>query len=56
MHSRDLLKEGMHVEKLVLVPAWREGGALLDAKERAAHAWTDTVARVANTQVPGCRL
>jgi AhpD family alkylhydroperoxidase len=36
MHSRDLLKEGIAVEKLVLVPAWREGGALFDETERAA--------------------
>ena len=28
MHSRDLLKGGMAIEKLVLVPSWREGGRL----------------------------
>jgi AhpD family alkylhydroperoxidase len=52
MHSRDLLKEGMTVEKLVLVPAWREGGALFDDTERAALAWAETVTRVAETGVP----
>jgi AhpD family alkylhydroperoxidase len=26
MHSRDLLKNGLAVEKLVLVPAWHEAG------------------------------
>jgi AhpD family alkylhydroperoxidase len=26
MHSRDLLKSGLAVDKLVLVPVWREGG------------------------------
>jgi AhpD family alkylhydroperoxidase len=52
MHSRDLLKEGVTVEKLVLVPAWREGGALFDAAERAALAWAETVTRVAETGVP----
>lgn len=26
LHSRDLLKEGVTVEKLVLVPAWHEAG------------------------------
>jgi hypothetical protein len=26
MHSRDLIKEGLAVEKLVLVQAWREAG------------------------------
>ena len=52
MHSRDLLKGGMTVEKLVLVPAWREGGSLFDDTERAALAWSETVTRVAETGVP----
>jgi AhpD family alkylhydroperoxidase len=52
MHSRDLLKEGVSVEKLVMVPAWREGGTLFDETERAALAWTETVTRVAETGVP----
>jgi AhpD family alkylhydroperoxidase len=52
MHSRDLLKEGLPVEKLVLLPAWREAGALFDADERAALAWAETVTRVAETGVP----
>ncbi len=52
MHSRDLLKEGVTVEKLVLVPAWREGGALFDKTEGAALAWAETVTRVAETGVP----
>ena len=52
MHSRDLLKEGVDVEKLVLVLAWREAGALFDATERAALAWAESVTRVAETGVP----
>jgi AhpD family alkylhydroperoxidase len=52
MHSRDLLKEGLAVDKLVLVPAWREGGTLFDDTERAALAWAETVTRVAETGVP----
>jgi AhpD family alkylhydroperoxidase len=52
MHSRDLLEEGLSIEKLVLVPAWREGGALFDDTERAALAWAETVTRVADTGVP----
>ena len=52
MHSRDLLKDGVTVEKLVLVPAWRESGALFDETERAALAWAETVTRVAETGVP----
>lgn len=52
MHSRDLLKEGVSIEKLVLVPAWREAGVLFGATERAALAWAETVTRVADTGVP----
>ena len=52
MHSRDLLKGGLDVEKLVLVPAWREAGSLFDARERAALAWSETVTRVADTAIP----
>src|ERR1700759_967945 len=52
MHSRDLLKQGLTVEKLVLVPAWREAGPLFDDGERAALAWAETVTRVAETGGP----
>src|SRR6202023_368869 len=49
MHSRDLLKGGLAVEKLVLVPGWREAGSLFDSREHAALAWAETVTRVADT-------
>lgn len=52
MHSRDLLKDGMAIDKLVLVPAWREAGGLFSERERAALAWAETVTRVADTEVP----
>lgn len=52
MHSRDLIKGGLAVEKLVLVPAWREAESLFDVKERAALAWAETVTEVAQTGVP----
>jgi AhpD family alkylhydroperoxidase len=52
MHSRALLKEGLPVEKLVLVQVWREAGSLFDARERAALSWAETVTRVADTAVP----
>lgn len=52
MHSRDLLKAGMNVEKLVLVPAWHEAGDLFDARERAALAWAESLTRVAETGAP----
>lgn len=52
MHSRDLLKSGLSVEKLALVPVWHDSGAVFTARERAALAWAETVTRVAQTGVP----
>jgi AhpD family alkylhydroperoxidase len=52
MHSRDLIKNGVPIEKLVLVPAWREAGSLFSEQEQAALAWSETVTRVAETAVP----
>ena len=52
MHSRDLLKTGASVEKLVLVAGWREAEKLFSAKERAALRWTESVTLVAQTYVP----
>ncbi len=52
MHSRDLLKSGLAVDKLVLVPVWREAGELFSKRERAALAFAETVTRVAETGVP----
>jgi AhpD family alkylhydroperoxidase len=51
-HSRDLLKAGLPVEHLVLVPVWHEAGTIFGEKERAALAWAETVTRVAETGVP----
>jgi AhpD family alkylhydroperoxidase len=52
MHTRDLLKGGVKIEKLALVQAWAEAGNLFDERERAALAWAETVTRVAETNVP----
>ena len=52
MHSRDLLKSGLAVDKLVLVPVWRDAGEVFSSRERAALAWAETVTRVAETGVP----
>ena len=52
MHSRDLLKLGVAVDKLVLVPVWRDAGAMFSTRERAALAWAETVTRVAETNIP----
>ena len=52
MHTRDLIKDGTTVEKLVLVSVWSEAGSLFTAQERAALRWAETVTRVAETAVP----
>jgi AhpD family alkylhydroperoxidase len=51
-HSRDLLKLGITVDKIVLVPVWREAGGVFNTRERIALAWAETVTRVAETGVP----
>ena len=56
MHARDLIEGGMNVEKILLVPAWREAGAYFSARERAALAWTETVTLLAETKVPDADL
>ena len=51
MHSRDLLKSGLAVDKLVLVPLWHEAGALFSTREQVVLAWAETVTRVAETGI-----
>ncbi len=52
MHSRDLLKGGLGVDKLVLVSVWHDAGAVFNARECAALAWAESVTRVADSGVP----
>jgi len=52
MHTRELMKKGVKIEKLALLQAWEEGGSLFSETERAALAWAETVTRVAETGVP----
>jgi AhpD family alkylhydroperoxidase len=52
MHTRDLVKKGMKIEKIALVQAWEEGGSLFSETERAALAWAESVTNVAQTGVP----
>jgi AhpD family alkylhydroperoxidase len=52
MHTRDLIKKGVPVEKLSLLQAWREAGDLFDSREQAALAWAESVTLVAETGVP----
>ena len=48
-HSRDLQNEGVPVEKIMLLQAWREAGDLFSAKEKAALQWAEEVTRVSET-------
>ena len=52
MHTRDLVKHGVGVEKLALVQAWHEAGKVFSEREKTALAWAETVTRVAQTGVP----
>ncbi|MTV38979.1 carboxymuconolactone decarboxylase family protein [Duganella radicis] len=52
MHTRDLLKHGVKIDKVALVPVWDEAAALFSEKERAALAWAEVVTRVEQTKVP----
>ena len=48
-HSRDLLKGGMTIDKLVLVPVWHEAGSLFSPREQAALGWAEAVTRIDRT-------
>lgn len=51
-HSRDLLKGGMSIDKLVLVPVWYEAGQLFSEREQAALAWAEVVTNIGETAAP----
>jgi AhpD family alkylhydroperoxidase len=52
MHSRDLLKFGVAIDKLVLLPVWRGAGKVFSIRESTALAWAETVTNVAETGIP----
>jgi AhpD family alkylhydroperoxidase len=52
MHSRELLKSQVSVEKLALVPVWEEAAGLFNSHEQAALKWAEIVTRVSETHVP----
>ncbi|GAA4355447.1 carboxymuconolactone decarboxylase family protein [Variovorax defluvii] len=49
IHTRDLIKEGVSVDKAVLVPVWHEAEYLFSEQERAALAWAEEVTLVSET-------
>ncbi len=52
MHSRELMKVGVAIEKLVLVQVWREAASMFSAQEQAALAWAESVTKIAETGAP----
>ena len=52
MHTRDLLRSGATMDKLALLPVWRDAGDMFSRRERAALAWAETVTRVSEAGVP----
>jgi AhpD family alkylhydroperoxidase len=51
-HARDLMNEGVPVQKLLLLQVWRESGALFSDRERAALQWAEALARISETHAP----
>ena len=49
IHTRDLINEGVSVDKAVLVQVWHEAEYLFTEYERAALAWSEEVTRVSET-------
>lgn len=49
IHTRDLIKIGMSVDKIVLVPVWEEAAYLFSDQEKAALAWSEEVTRISET-------
>ncbi|MBZ7442334.1 carboxymuconolactone decarboxylase family protein [Klebsiella grimontii] len=49
IHTRDLMKCGMSVEKIVLIPVWEEATYLFSDLEQAALVWAEEVTRVSET-------
>lgn len=51
MHTRDLLKLGERIDRIAVVPAWRETDWFTD-RERAALAWTEALTDLSSREVP----
>lgn len=50
MHSKDAIAAGETVQRLVVLPAWREAPFYTE-RERVAMEWTETVTLIANGHV-----
>ena len=52
MHSADLLKSGLSMDKLILLSVWRDAGELFSTREQVALAWAEAVTRLSDPSVP----
>ena len=52
LHTRDLLKGGMKIEKVALVPVYWEATSFFTEQERAALAWAESLTLVSETKAP----
>jgi AhpD family alkylhydroperoxidase len=52
LHTRDLLKGGMKIEKIALVPVYWEATSFFTEQERAALAWAESLTLVSETKAP----
>jgi AhpD family alkylhydroperoxidase len=52
MHSKDLRARGETEQRIYMLSAWREVPDLYNARERAALAWAEAVARLTDKEVP----
>jgi alkylhydroperoxidase family enzyme len=51
MHTRDLLKLGERIDRIAVLPAWRETDWFTD-RERAALAWAEALTDLSAREVP----
>lgn len=51
MHTRDLLNAGERIDRIAVLPAWREAPWFSD-REQAALAFTEAVTRLEHQEVP----
>ena len=52
MHSRDLLKADVPVQKLMMLSAWREAAGLFTEQEQAALRWAEAVTLISESGAP----
>ncbi|HEX2286829.1 MAG TPA: carboxymuconolactone decarboxylase family protein [Mycobacterium sp.] len=52
MHTRDARRQGVSEQKLDVLAAWEEAGALFTERERAALALTEAITELGNGHVP----